>query len=135
MNKVLHMMTVVMAAIYAFSSCDPDGTEIGDLYGRWYLKSADCPDGTIEHCDTLFLAFQGDAYQYQAGWGHHDWGSYRMTSDSLILNPLAYGGDFKKLGIDLAARQPLGFRLDRLTDKDLIISRNDSVWSLDKFLE
>lgn len=129
-------LPLILTALWLCFSCDPDGTEIGDLYGRWHLKSAvSSTEAHVALQDTLFIGFQGNAYQYQAGWGHHDWGSYIITADSLVLNPLAYGGDFSKLGVRHPGNLPLGFQLQTLTDKNLILSRHDTVWTFKKFLE
>ncbi len=126
---------LALFGLFALSSCEPDGADIGDLYGRWHLKSIMAQTGPVQHNDTLFLAFQGEAYQYLAGWGNKDWGTYRKTNDSLYLNPLAYGGSLMELKVKAPGNQPIGFRLERLTDKDLILARQDTTWTFRKFLE
>ena len=135
--KNLHILLLVASMGFGlFGSCEPDGADIGDLYGRWHLKSIDSDGGPLAHNDSLFLSFQGSAYQYLDGWGNFDWGTYRRTSDSLVLNPLAYGGDFRSLHLPPdPKRQPTGFQLKKLSDSRLIIARHDTVWSFTKYLE
>jgi len=134
--KLALLCMAVGLAVCLCGGCEPKGADIGDLYGRWHLESIDSHAGSIGHNDTIFVSFQGTAYQYLVGWGHFDWGTYRKTADSLVLNALAYGGNFEALGIQhWPSDWPLDFHLDELTDDDLVLSRHDTVWCFSKFLE
>ena len=135
-KRILKLLLAGIGIACVFAGCEPDGADIGNLYGRWHLESIESAQGPVVHNDTIFLSFQGTAYQYLVGWGHFDWGSYRKTADSLVLNPLAYGGNFIDIGIvPDPKRQPTGFALQKLNNHDLIISRHDTVWSFSKFLD
>lgn len=137
-TKYVHyrfMWLSILSAIICLTSCMPDGADIGDLYGRWKLNGVTAPT-TVEYCDTLYLSFQGDVFQYQPHWDY-DWGTFRKTADSLILNPLQYGKyHFAELGLTiLADDQSAAFKLDALSDKQLQLSRHDTVWIFKKYIE
>lgn len=130
---------LLLGTAFGWTACDPDGTDIGDLYGRWKIESIASDAGPIDHNDTIFIAFQGRTYQLQAGWGHHDWGPYEMTADSIYLYPLASRADLSSLGISKAFgtnhTQSAGFRIEALDNDDLLLGRNDTLWHFSKFLE
>lgn len=128
-----------LCMVWSWTSCDPDGTDIGDLYGRWKIESIESSAGAIDHSDTLFIAFQGRTYQLQAGWGHHDWGPYEMTEDSIFLFPMASRTDLSSIGIPQAFgagfNHPIGFRIESLDNDDILLNRSDTLWHFSKFLE
>ena len=107
-----------------------EGSDIGDLYGRWKLQSIEGCMGTIAQPDTIFLSFQGDVYQYQPNW-QYDWGTYQLTDTTLTLNPLAYMSafGFRDLMHNLAydGQHPITFRLNQLTDQNMQLQRHDTI--------
>lgn len=126
-----------LTALCALSACMPEGADIGDLYGRWHLEEVTAPT-PVGYSDTLYLSFQGQVYQYQPNW-EYDWGTYRQTSDSLILNPVQWERFyFHEMGltcIKTGSRTPAAFKLSLLTNKQMILERNDTVWSFHKYIE
>lgn len=127
---------ICLAAACLQSACEADGfDEAGDLYGRWKLISVESPT-PIAYSDTLYLAFQGNVYQYQPNWDY-DWGTYRHTADSLILNPLQYERFiFKELGISVNhVRDKAPFKIDLLERKNMQLSRHDTIWHFRKYIE
>lgn len=116
--------------------CMPEGaSELGDLYGRWKLERVESPT-EIHYADTLYLAFQGEVYQYQPNWDY-DWGTFRKTDDSLILYPMQYERFyFEEMGIHLEkARDKAPFKIDHLSDKRMQLSRHDTLWHFKKYIE
>lgn len=127
---------VCMLTACALSACNADGfDEAGDLYGRWKLTSVKAPT-PVSHADTLYLAFQGEVYQYQPNWDY-DWGTYIHTEDSLILNPLQYEKyNFKELGITVGSnRAKAAFQIDLLDRKNMQLIRHDTIWYFKKYIE
>lgn len=144
MTKVLKIVKVrvnVMVSVMLFvglTGCKLEGEDIGDLYGRWKLQSFSTGSGILCQSDTLYLSFQASVYQYQPNW-QYDWGTYRHANDSLTLNPLAYQSSFgfRNLMHDDSYNGcfPVSFRVQKLSDKEMILQRSDSVWKFRKYLE
>ncbi|MDO4496968.1 MAG: lipocalin-like domain-containing protein [Bacteroidales bacterium] len=134
--KYFPLVAGSLLAVTLLSNCEAEGAnEAGDLYGRWKLESVKAT-APVAHSDTLYLAFQGKVYQYQPNWDY-DWGTYRHTADSLILNPLQYEKYFfKEMGITLGhPRESAAFKIDELSKKRMQISRHDTIWYFKKYIE
>lgn len=129
--KRLHIVwLVVFLLCLVFAGCSTDGDEIGNLFGTWKLTRFECPQEKVDF-DTVFISFQGEAYEIQANWELLDaWGVYERTDDELHLMKLQYGGDFKVFHLDALEAK---FHIDALSKKSLVLSRNDSIWYLKKF--
>lgn len=117
-------------------ACNPEGVdELGDLYGRWKLESVDSPT-PIQYCDTMFLAFQDQVYQYQPHW-QYDWGIFKKTTDSLILYPVQFMRfRFQELGITVNHPKDCApFKIDQLENKRMQLSRHDTIWYFRKYIK
>ena len=132
-------LSLLLAVGLLFAACQPDGADIGDLYGRWQFRGATCGQGTFASGDTIFLAFQGSAYEYQPAWGVKEWGPFEHEGDELRLYPLVFTMRLDALGLPEAFGTgdsiPECFTIDRLTVDDLVLSRHDSVWRFEKYLK
>ena len=111
-----------------FTSCTTNGADIGELYGRWKLRSFTCPTEEYRP-DTLFLGFQGEVFSYWPNWTYN-WGTYVRTDSTLLLHRMQYGGDFSAMRLPLETAL---FTIDALHGNELILSRHDSVWIFKKY--
>lgn len=141
MYRQLHISSFLLLlalSLTALSSCKLEGEEIGKLYGRWRLRSITSDGQLVAEPDTVFLSFQADVYQYQPNW-QYDWGTYTQRDGELTLNPLAYqsGFGFRDLMHNNCydGLQPICFQIIHLTEKQMTLQRNDTLWQFRKFLD
>ena len=138
MVKAFCIAAIMAGITVGITSCTLEGEDIGDLYGRWKLQSFSTGSGYLCQSDTLYLSFQAEVYQYQPNW-QFDWGTYRHANDSLTLYPLAYqsGFGFRNLMHDDSynGNFPVSFRVQKLSDKEMILQRSDTLWRFRKYLD
>lgn len=141
MKKFVYLILILSGCLLAFNSCKVEGEEIGDLYGRWKLTTISDNTSIIDTPDTVFLSFQAEVYQYQPNW-HYDWGTYEKSETSLILNPLSYQSAFGFKALlhndDYAWKhwqKPLSFQIKTLNNKNMILTRNDTILVFKKFID
>lgn len=133
MRKIIKLLC--FTSLFTFCQCSIDiaGDDIGDLYGVWKLQSFQC-NKYSEDFDSLFLGFQADLYSYQPNRDYF-WGKFKRTEKELFLSELQWGGgDFVLIHLPKNEKSP-SFSIDKLDKKELIISRNDSIWSFKKYLD
>lgn len=126
-----HILTSILSLLImglTLASCSTNGSDIGDLYGTWKLEQLTCNAGTVKF-DTIFIGFQGEAYEYQVNW-KRNWGVFEQSDDSLYLNKLQYGGNFKAIHIP---SETAAFAVGHLGGNSLSLVRNDSVWTFMKY--
>ncbi len=130
MKKICLAWLLGIVFSMVIGGCSTNGDDIGDLYGTWKLKRFECPQDTVNF-DTVFISFQGEAYQLHVNWNTQNaWGVFEYSGDLLYLRKQQYGGDFSAFRI---AGKEARFHVDGLSGKKLTLSRNDSVWYLKKF--
>lgn len=136
--KYQAIVGICILACASLASCKPEGKEIGDLYGRWRLRSISHDAGVISEPDTVYLSFMSNVYQYQPNWDY-DWGTFERTADSITLNPLAYQSSFgfRDLMHNDAYNglQPVSFKVENLSRQDMVLQRGDTLWHFRKFID
>lgn len=129
MKKYVYI-SVVISTLMLLASCYK-GDEIGNLYGRWKLDSFSCSQsGTVEVQD-VFMGFTGEVYSLHVNKGY-DWGMFAKTDTELYLNKAQYGTNFH--GLFLGATPTAKFSIKQLDSKNLVLQRNDSIWTFSKLL-
>lgn len=130
MKKMCFAWLLGIVLSMVIGGCSTNGDDIGDLYGTWKLMRFECPQDTVNF-DTVFISFQGEAYQLHVNWNTQNaWGVFEHTGELLYLRKQQYGGDFSAFHID---GKEVQFHVNSLSSKNLTLSRNDSVWYLKKF--
>lgn len=127
--KRLFLFLSGIILIFTFSQCTK-GDDIGDLYGRWKLVKFECP-AFKEMPDSIFIGFQGHNYSYQPNYRIYDWGMYELKSNTFCFLPMQWGTDFEKIHVK---EKRAVFKIELMNSNDLVLSRNDSVWTFRKFL-
>lgn len=126
-----HIITSTIFPILLLASmiagCSANGDDIGELYGTWKLESLTSDAGTVTF-DTIFMAFQGEAYSYNVNWSV-DWGVYQLSDNTLTLNPLQSGKTFKAMHLDITAPT---FTINHLGSSSMTLQRSDSIWTFKK---
>lgn len=125
-------------SLCCLAGCKPGTEDIGDLYGRWHLHGITNNDRDICGCDMVYISFMDNVYQYQPNWDY-DWGTFKRSTDSLTLNPLAYQSAFGFHDLmhneSYDGLHPVSFKIQLLNDDEMVLQRSDSVWHFRKFLE
>lgn len=129
MKRIFIYMMVAFLAVSLFTQCTQDD-ENGNLSGRWKMSRFECPAFT-ETPDSIFFGFQGKAYSYQQDYKSYDWGMYEITGSTFRFLPMQWDGNFKR--IHLNEKSP-SFSIVQMSSKKIVLMRNDSVWTLEKFL-
>lgn len=129
MRHFIFSITISFFTLVLFTQCT-EGDEIGDLYGRWKLVEFRCNATTIQP-EYLYIGFQGETYSYQPSKAMYDWGMYEIKGSTFHFKPMQWDADFKAMYLN--ERSP-SFKIDLMNGDNLILSRNDSVWTFKKFL-
>lgn len=129
MNKKYLFIVVALLIATLCVQCTK-GDNIGSLYGRWKMAKFECPTLT-ETPDSIFFGFQGETYSYQQDYKSYDWGMYQNDGTTFRFLPMQWDGSFQR--IHISEKSP-SFHIQEMSSKRIILTRNDSVWTLEKLL-
>lgn len=131
MKKLVFFLFSIINFCIFYSSCNSGEEGLGDLYAVWKVNTFEC-NTMSAHIDTVFIAFQkyeGKYYfSYEANW-HRRVGNYILNDNKLTLRN---GGSFKEMYLE---DSNVTFDIDKFNSKEIILRKNDSIWTLTKFLD
>ncbi len=85
------LLTAFLVMVISGIACTRNNGDIGPIFGRWILESADCrncPQITWE--GDLFLAFQNDVVQmtqtFNDNYSESTFGSFRLTDNTMFID-------------------------------------------------
>lgn len=126
---ILFLIGIITLSFY---SCDTAENNLGDLYAVWKLKRFECNEKTA-YPDSIFFGFQilkGEHYySYEPHWKRYI-GTFEMKDQKLTLHNCK-----TSFNLIFLNRKEVTFDINVLTEDRLILSRNDSIWTFNKYLD
>ncbi len=134
LTRYLLFILGAILIILGLISCEKD---IDDrLWGRWQFRYCEYPNGKTYSYDSAFYNFDSRVFKIQRILSHqkvaHYFANYIATDDSLYIQDLTQYS-YYNIGINTPPYEWIGdkktaYAIELLTDKELILSRHDTIF-------